>query len=98
MILIWVDRLRKQLDFHNFEDVELAFPPIEFCTDNAAMIAWTGYEMYKAGYESTLDIAPFRKWSLQPATEGDINDPHYEWSENAFGILAPSGWKKREAI
>ncbi|KAK6331590.1 hypothetical protein TWF718_002139 [Orbilia javanica] len=86
--------LRKQLNFHSFENVDLAFPPIEFCTDNAAMIAWTGYEMYQAGYESTLDIAPFRKWSLQPLDE-TIHDIEKDWEENAFGILGVSGWKRR---
>ncbi|KAK6506528.1 hypothetical protein TWF506_011434 [Arthrobotrys conoides] len=86
--------LRKQLDFNRFDKVDLAFPPIEFCTDNAAMIAWTGYEMYQAGYESTLDIAPFRKWSLQPLDE-TVHDVERDWEENAFGILGVSGWKRR---
>ncbi|RVD84849.1 uncharacterized protein DFL_003187 [Arthrobotrys flagrans] len=86
--------LRKQLDFNSFDKVDLAFPPIEFCTDNAAMIAWTGYEMYQAGYESTLDIAPFRKWSLQPLDE-TVHDVERDWEENAFGILGVSGWKRR---
>ncbi|KAF3084981.1 hypothetical protein TWF569_003784 [Orbilia oligospora] len=86
--------LRKQLDFNSFDKLDLAFPPIEFCTDNAAMIAWTGYEMYQAGYESTLDIAPFRKWSLQPLDEA-IHDVEKDWEENAFGILGVSGWKRR---
>ncbi|EPS40473.1 hypothetical protein H072_5670 [Dactylellina haptotyla CBS 200.50] len=85
--------LRKQLDFHGYETLELAFPSIEFCTDNAAMIAWTGYEMYEAGFESTMDIAPFRKWSLQPLD--DIPETERDWEENAFGILGVSGWKRR---
>ncbi|KAF3938595.1 hypothetical protein ABW19_dt0200118 [Dactylella cylindrospora] len=76
-------------------EVELAFPPIEFCTDNAAMIAWTGWEMYQAGYESTMNIAPFRKWSLQPLDE-TIHDIEKDWEENAFGILGVSGWKRRD--
>ncbi|KAK6524394.1 hypothetical protein TWF281_011302 [Arthrobotrys megalospora] len=86
--------LRKQLDFYSFDKVDLAFPPIEFCTDNAAMIAWTGYEMYQAGYESTMDIAPFRKWSLQPLDEA-VHNVERDWEENAFGILGVSGWKRR---
>ncbi|KAK6345829.1 hypothetical protein TWF730_010172 [Orbilia blumenaviensis] len=86
--------LRKQLNFYDFDKVDLAFPPIEFCTDNAAMIAWTGYEMYQAGYESTMDIAPFRKWSLQPLDEA-VHSVERDWEENAFGILGVSGWKRR---
>lgn len=30
-------------------------PPGEFCVDNAAMIAWTGYLMYDAGIEISID-------------------------------------------
>lgn len=30
-------------------------PPGEFCVDNAAMIAWTGYLMYEAGIEISID-------------------------------------------
>ncbi|KAK6540524.1 hypothetical protein TWF694_009315 [Orbilia ellipsospora] len=86
--------LRKQLDFHGHQQLELAFPPIEFCTDNAAMIAWTGYEMYKAGFESTMEIAPFRKWSLS-SLEKTNEDIERDWEENAFGILNVSGWKPR---
>ncbi|KAF3912364.1 hypothetical protein AA313_de0207526 [Arthrobotrys entomopaga] len=89
--------LRKQLDFHGHQNLELAFPPIEFCTDNAAMIAWTGYEMHKAGFESTMDIAPFRKWSLSPLGE-DSENIESDWEENAFGILNVSGWKTRGEI
>ncbi|EWC47863.1 hypothetical protein DRE_02745 [Drechslerella stenobrocha 248] len=87
--------LRKQLDFHSFKDVSLEFPPIEFCTDNAGMIAWTGWEMYQAGYESTMDIAPFRKWSLQPLDE-TVHDIERDWEESAFGILGVNGWKTRD--
>ncbi|KAF3915205.1 hypothetical protein ABW20_dc0107597 [Dactylellina cionopaga] len=87
--------LQKQLNFNGFEGTSLVFPPIQFCTDNAAMIAWTGYEMYKAGYESTMAIAPFRKWSLQPLDE-TVHQVEKDWEENAFGILGVSGWKIRD--
>ncbi|KAF3925384.1 hypothetical protein ABW21_db0201605 [Orbilia brochopaga] len=89
------DVLRKQLDFNEFGDVDLAFPPIEFCTDNAAMIAWTGWEMYQAGYESTMDVAPFKKWSLQPLDD-TVQSIERDWEESAFGILGVSGWKVRD--
>ncbi|KAK6338130.1 hypothetical protein TWF696_001601 [Orbilia brochopaga] len=89
------DVLRNQLDFHEFGNVELAFPPVEFCTDNAAMISWTGWEMYQAGYESTMDIAPFKKWSLQPLDD-TADSIERDWEESAFGILGVSGWKTRD--
>lgn len=55
---------RTFLDVRGLEDVHVVFPPMELCTDNAAMIAWTGMEMYEAGYRSDLSIGAMRKWSL----------------------------------
>lgn len=43
------------------------------------MIAWTGIEMYEAGWESELGCAGLRKWSL---------DAHAEDG----GILGVGGW------
>ena len=34
----------------------LYFPSIEYCTDNAAMIAMVGYQHLKADYHSPLDL------------------------------------------
>ena len=40
-------------------------PPLELCTDNAAMIAWAGAERIAAGYGSDpLDVAPRARWPL----------------------------------
>jgi len=40
--------------------VPVRYPPIQFCTDNAAMVASAGYYRYLAGHCSdlTLDVAP----------------------------------------
>lgn len=46
------------------------------------MIAWTGIEMYEAGYESDLRCKAIRKWSIDP----DANDG---------GILGADNWKRR---
>nr|POE77664.1 trna n6-adenosine threonylcarbamoyltransferase, mitochondrial [Quercus suber] len=65
--------LRQFLDARGYSDITLSFPPIELCTDNALMIAWTGIEMYEAGHRSSLDVGPIRKWSLDPqAPDGGI--------------------------
>ncbi|KKA28166.1 hypothetical protein TD95_004222 [Thielaviopsis punctulata] len=72
---------REMLAARGFSDVQLVVPPVQWCTDNAAMIAWTGVEMYAAGYESDLSILPLRKWSVDPEVEG--------------GILGQEGWIKR---
>ncbi|KAF2110049.1 hypothetical protein BDV96DRAFT_615391 [Lophiotrema nucula] len=45
-------------------DTRIIFPPPSLCTDNAAMIAWAGIEMYHAGHSDTRSIRAIRKWPL----------------------------------
>lgn len=63
-------------------DMHIIFPPPRFCTDNAAMIAWTGMEMYAAGWESTLDCLPLKKWPV-------------DGKDGVQGILGVGGWQRR---
>lgn len=37
-------------------DVDLRFPPLKYCTDNAAMIASSGYYMLQRGEQSSLEL------------------------------------------
>ena len=37
-------------------NAELYFPPLKYCTDNAAMIAMAGYQQLKEGYKSPLNL------------------------------------------
>ncbi|MCV2882136.1 tRNA (adenosine(37)-N6)-threonylcarbamoyltransferase complex transferase subunit TsaD [Actibacterium sp. XHP0104] len=39
-------------------------PPLSLCTDNAAMIAWAGVELYRAGQTSGMDLAARPRWPL----------------------------------
>lgn len=57
-------RLRKHLDSLGREDVELQFPPLSLCTDNAAMIAWVGHLIYE---QRTTDYSRHArpKWSME---------------------------------
>ncbi|KAI1657869.1 glycoprotease family protein [Daldinia decipiens] len=75
--------LRGILDVRGYSHIELVCPPLPLCTDNGAMIAWTGMEMYEAGWRSELDVLAIKKWPL---------DPH---SEDG-GILGVPGWKNVE--
>lgn len=70
---------RAFLDIRGHSDIAIEFPPVSLCTDNALMIAWTGLEMYRAGYRSSLNIEPLRKWSM------DCN-------ADDGGIIGAGGW------
>ena len=40
------------------------FPPINLCSDNAAMIAWTGIERYKINLTDSLEFPSKARWPL----------------------------------
>lgn len=44
--------------------VKLIAPPLELCTDNAAMIAWAGVERYRLGLTDDIKFAPRSRWPL----------------------------------
>ncbi len=44
-------------------------PPLKYCTDNAAMIAWAGVEKYRAGDFSTMAMAARPRWPLDHAAK-----------------------------
>jgi len=45
-------------------DFEIRVPPPNYCTDNAAMIAWAGLERYALGKRDPLDVSPRARWPL----------------------------------
>lgn len=71
--------LRALLDTRGFSHVELVIPAPELCTDNAAMIAWTGIEMFEAGFSTDLSATALKQWSIDPKSEDG-------------GILGVKGW------
>ncbi len=77
--------LRELLDVRSFGQTQLVFPPVELCTDNAAMIAWAGLEMFEAGYTTDLACAPVRKWSMDGQILGG-------------GILGIGGWLRADNL
>ncbi|KAH6620348.1 glycoprotease family-domain-containing protein [Boeremia exigua] len=68
--------LASTLCLHGFADVRLFFPPPAYCTDNAAMIGWTGIEMFEAGHVDSLAVRAIRKWPLDelmaPVVDGKM--------------------------
>ncbi|MCJ1338758.1 hypothetical protein MMC09_004047 [Bachmanniomyces sp. S44760] len=83
--------LRSFLDKRGYGHIGLVFPPAELCTDNAAMIAWTGMEMFAQGWQSDLAVRALRKWSLD-------SDGESEGEEGASGVLGVGGWILREGF
>lgn len=42
-------------------------PPLSLCTDNAAMIAWAGAELYRMGRRDGMDLSARPRWPLDSA-------------------------------
>ncbi len=56
------DKLKQWSIKHN---INIITPPINLCTDNAAMIAWTGFEkLKKQNLGDNLNFAPKARWDL----------------------------------
>ncbi len=58
-------RLRRALmNLAEETGMEFVAPPLELCSDNGAMIAWTGIERLQKGMTDTLDVAARPRWPL----------------------------------
>jgi N6-L-threonylcarbamoyladenine synthase len=55
------DKIKNLSNKHN---CKLFSPSQKLCTDNGVMIAWAGYENFKAGNISDLDFKPKSRWNL----------------------------------
>ena len=55
------ENLSKLAKEKNFTSI---FPPINLCSDNAAMIAWTGIERYKINLIDNLEFPSKARWPL----------------------------------
>ncbi len=47
------------------QNFSLSLPPLQLCTDNAAMVAWAGLERLAAGLTDGLDAPPRDRWPLE---------------------------------
>lgn len=53
--------LRESADARGYR---LIYPPMKLCTDNAAMIAWAGYEQFQNAGADELTFEPRARWPL----------------------------------
>ncbi len=51
------------------QGAKLYAPPLDLCSDNAAMIAWAGIERLRKGMTDTLDVKARPRWPLDPSAE-----------------------------
>ena len=56
-----LEKLSKENNFKPF------FPDLQFCGDNAAMIAWAGIQRYKRKLVNDLNVEPKSRWPLDKA-------------------------------
>lgn len=54
--------LLKACEAHDFKFMA---PPLEYCTDNGAMVAWAGIELLQAGRTSSLETKARPRWPLE---------------------------------
>ncbi len=47
----------------------LVAPPLALCTDNAAMIAWSGLERFARGHTDDLSLTPRPRWPLDETSK-----------------------------
>ena len=53
-----LSKLAKEMKF------ETIYPSIEFCGDNAAMIAWAAIQRFKRNILSDINLSPKSRWPL----------------------------------
>lgn len=83
------EMLKNEFQKHH---LELLTPPVEYCGDNAAMIAWCAREMYIAGYTSSLDIDTRPKWPMNQL----LMVPG--WNKNGKAIIEITSDEDRMAL
>jgi N6-L-threonylcarbamoyladenine synthase len=48
----------------NIHGIKFSAPPINLCTDNAAMIAWNGIEKFNLRMSDALNFTPRPRWPM----------------------------------
>lgn len=62
--LVIRESLKKTCDSVSRSTIPFLVPPVKFCTDNGAMIAWLGVEKFEKNQVNSLDFRPRPRWPL----------------------------------
>ncbi|PJF44523.1 MAG: tRNA (adenosine(37)-N6)-threonylcarbamoyltransferase complex transferase subunit TsaD [Phototrophicales bacterium] len=63
-------RLRQQMETQ--ADIPVYYPPLKYCTDNAAMIATAAYYRYQEGQDDGLDFDVLPTWPLEQISASNV--------------------------
>lgn len=74
--------MKAYLSARGYENLDIVAPPIHLCTDNAAMIGWTGCEMWEAEHFNPFDIRTLGKWSLENLLSPEKENDARGWVHN----------------
>ena len=67
--LVIRESLKKTCDSVSRSTIPFLVPPVKFCTDNGAMIAWLGVEKFEKNQVNSLDFRPRPRWPLGEQTK-----------------------------
>lgn len=70
-LLTLSDSLADMLEAKN-DEARLVFPPVELCTDNAAMIAWVGQLKLSRRLVTPYSAPTMAKWSIERCEDLDV--------------------------
>lgn len=62
--------IKETLKARGFGSIKLGVPSREYCTDNAAMIAYAGWKMFQQGWSTNLEFCPTVNWSIEEILSG----------------------------
>ncbi|CAN8099420.1 unnamed protein product [Discula destructiva] len=60
----------RSLAKRGYGQIKMGWASKQWCTDNAAMIAYTGYKMYEDGWQTNQSFGPVAKWSIEEILTG----------------------------
>ena len=60
----YIERLKNTRKLAKEKNFIPVFPPVNLCSDNAAMIAWVGIERYKINAIDNLEFPSKARWAL----------------------------------